>query len=264
MKTKTELLLYRVHWLAEKALRPTFRNLEQSFEGWAYRSGLLAQIERLEAQGFLEAKRDPVTGDRLYRLTEAGRRVATGGRDPVAAWAKEWDRRWRLFLFDIPECERSKRRKLTRALASAGCGCLQGSVWISPVTPHALAKLMSEDDSECSQLLLLHAESKGKRVDEQMVLSAWDFESINERFRNAIAVMERFPGVAREVARQQLDEWSSEENAAWRAALAGDPLLPGELLPKDYLGREAWKRRESVLAKAARLATSLRDDGFGV
>ncbi|MBL9157742.1 MAG: hypothetical protein JNJ70_09735 [Verrucomicrobiales bacterium] len=257
MKSKTELLLYRLFWLAEKPMRPTFRNIEQSFEGWAYQNGLIAQIERLESQGFLEAKRDPATGERLHRLTAAGRLAAGGGRDVNAAWGRKWDRRWRLLLFDVPECERSKRRKLTRALSAAGCGCLQGSVWIAPTTPPALATLMDEEDAECSQLLLLHAESKGKRVDEQMVRAAWNFEAINERYQEAIAVMDRFSGVASGGTRELLDEWTREESTAWRLALDGDPLLPEELLPADYLGREAWRRREASLYEAARLAHAL-------
>ncbi|MFN7341937.1 MAG: hypothetical protein ACK5TA_01230, partial [bacterium] len=80
---------------------------------------------------------DPASGKRLHRLTEAGRNAANGGRDPEVAWATPWDGKWRLFLFDIPEAENTKRRQLTRALAKAGCGCLQGSVWISPSTPPA-------------------------------------------------------------------------------------------------------------------------------
>ena len=35
MKAKTEELLYFLLWTCEKAFRPTWRNLEESFEGWA-------------------------------------------------------------------------------------------------------------------------------------------------------------------------------------------------------------------------------------
>ncbi len=259
MKAKTELLLYRILWLAEKPMRPTFRNLEQSFEGWAYRSGLLAQIDRLEAQGLLESRRDPRTGERLHRLTEAGRLAAAGGRDPEAAWARKWDCRWRLFLFDVPESESAKRKRLTRALCSAGCGCLQGSVWIAPFAPPALEKLVSEDESDCSRLLLLHAESKGGRVDRQMVEAAWDFAAVDERYRKVMAVLERLPALARKPTREQLDAWTAEERAAWRAALVADPLLPEELLPDPYLGRTTWERRRRVLAEAGRIAKALRE-----
>jgi phenylacetic acid degradation operon negative regulatory protein len=257
MKAKTELLLYRLLWLAEKPLRPTYSNLEQSFEGWAYRSGLLGQIHRLEAQGFLESRQDPESGKRLHRLTEAGRSVAFGGRDPEAAWAASWDRQWRIFLFDIPERESSKRRQLTRALASAGCGCLQGSVWISPSTPRLIEKLMAESDPDCSHLLLLRADSKGPKVDGRMVAGAWNFEAIHDHYHDLESVLDRFPSVVKENSPDALAQWTAEENAASRSALQFDPLLPSELLPKHYLGRKVWKKRKQVLADAGRIATGM-------
>lgn len=68
MEAKTELLLYRLLWLAEKPLRAIYFKLEQSFEGSAYRNGLLNQIHQLEAQDFLEATQDAASGKRLHRL----------------------------------------------------------------------------------------------------------------------------------------------------------------------------------------------------
>lgn len=260
MKAKTELFLYRLMWLAEKPLSPTFFNLEQSFEGWAYRCGLLDQIHRLEAQGFLESSHDHESGKRLHRLTQAGCAAALGGRDPDAAWAARWDRQWRIFLFDIPERERSKRRQLTRSLAKAGCGCLQGSVWISPSTPPAIEKLVGDEDPDCSHLLLLRADSKGRKVDTRMVAGAWDFEAINDRYHELEDVLQRFPAVAKVGTPDALAEWTATENAASRAALRIDPLLPSELLPQNYVGPKVWKKRKKVLANAARLAGGMTHD----
>jgi phenylacetic acid degradation operon negative regulatory protein len=258
MKAKTELLLYRLLWLAEKPMRPTFCNLELSFVGWAYRSGLLKQVARLEARGILESRTDPASGKRLHRLTEAGRLAASGGRDPEAAWSTRWDGKWRLFLFDIPESERSARRKLTRTLAAAGCGCLQGSVWIAPGVPTAFDRHISEQDPDCSQLLILLADSKGSQVDARMVETAWDIAKINNLYDKALAVTERFESITKAGTRAELDLWMADERTAWRAALALDPLLPTELLPKGYEGRKAWRRRKAVLGEAARFASSLR------
>lgn len=163
MKAKTELLLYRLSWLAEKPLDRSYRHIGQSFEGWAYRNGLLSQIHQLEARGWLESQQDPASGKRLHRLTEAGRAVTLNGRDPEKSWSRPWDRKWRLFLFDIPESKSSERRQLNRALAKAGCGCLQGSVWIAPSTPPEIENLVSADDADCTHLLMLLADSKGPK-----------------------------------------------------------------------------------------------------
>jgi phenylacetic acid degradation operon negative regulatory protein len=255
MKAKTELLLYRMLWLSLKPMSPGFRNVAESFEGWAYASGLLAQVQRLEAKGLLESVVDAESGRRLHRLTEAGRRVAMGPRDPEALWAEEWDGKWRLFLFDIPESQRSTRRTLTRALAAAGCGWLQGSVWISPRTPVEIDLIIGQEDRECSRLLSLTADSKGGRTDRRMVEEAWDFESINAGYRRYLAVLAGLEELQdRPMSRERLAEWSAAENRAWHKALAKDPLLPGPLLPSGYLGPEALQRRRSVLTLAAETA----------
>lgn len=257
MKAKTELLLYRLQWLAEKPMNRGFSDIGQSFEGWAYRAGLLGQIHRLEAQGFLESVRDPASGKRLHRLTAAGSSAVLGGRDPEKASAMAWDRKWRLFLFDVPERESSKRRRLTRTLAKAGCGCLQGSVWISPAVPPEIEKIVGGDDPDCTHLLLLLADSKGPVTDARMVAGAWDFELVNERYRKLETVLEEFPAIAVRNSPDVLAEWTSAESAATRAALRIDPLLPSELLPKDYSGLAIWRKRGETLAKAARLASAL-------
>ena len=71
VKAKTELLLYRLLWLAEKPTTPSYYHLEQSFEGWAYRNGLLNQIHQLQAQGWLESQQDPASGT-AYRPDDCG------------------------------------------------------------------------------------------------------------------------------------------------------------------------------------------------
>ncbi len=45
---------------------------------------------------------------------------------------KEWDGRWRIVIFDIPEQERLLRDAFRRKLRELGCELLQGSVWITP------------------------------------------------------------------------------------------------------------------------------------
>ena len=44
MKPKTEAFLNFLLWSADKLANPTFRNLTDSYESWAYRNGLLRQV----------------------------------------------------------------------------------------------------------------------------------------------------------------------------------------------------------------------------
>jgi len=63
VRAKTEELLYLLLWTAETISRPTWRNLTESFEGWAYRNGLLRQLQRLEKRRWLDGQAGPA-GDR--------------------------------------------------------------------------------------------------------------------------------------------------------------------------------------------------------
>src|SRR5260370_916786 len=88
MQAKTEELLYLLLWTCERLARPTFRNLTDSFESWAYRNGFDRQLTELERRTLVESSIAPARGressDRVLRLTEAGRLHALGGRDPEA------------------------------------------------------------------------------------------------------------------------------------------------------------------------------------
>ena len=77
MQPKTEEFLNLLLWSADQLMRPTFRNLTDSYEAWAYRNGLLLQVARLERRRFLERDHN-ARDDRLYRLTEFGRLHALG------------------------------------------------------------------------------------------------------------------------------------------------------------------------------------------
>jgi hypothetical protein len=132
MQPKTEELLSLLLWSADALMRPTFRNLTDSYESWAYRNGLMRQVAVLEKQQLVE--RSPgALDDRVYRLTDQGRLHALGGRDPAAQWSRAWDERWRLVLFDIPTAQNTHRARLRRYLRNKGFGYLQNSVWTHPI-----------------------------------------------------------------------------------------------------------------------------------
>jgi hypothetical protein len=110
VKAKTEEFLNLFLWSAEQLTRPTFRNLTDSYEAWAYRNGLLRQIHRLERKRWIEG-RSGARSDRLYRLTAQGRLIVLGGRDPEQRWGRHWDGQWRIVLFDVPLRKNAQRRR---------------------------------------------------------------------------------------------------------------------------------------------------------
>lgn len=261
MKAKTEELLYLLFWACDTWTRPTFRNLTDSFETWAYRSGLSRQLAELEHRQFLESNPSSDSKssmDRPIRLTETGLIHVLGGRNPESRWARVWDRRWRLVLFDLPLKEKHARDRLRSSLRQQGFGYLQDSVWISPDPPAMDKQLATKANLEF--LIIMEARPCGGETDQQIVSAAWKFDRINSRYENYLNVLKARPEapLRDEVAARQFRKWAADERASWLAAVSADPLLPKALLPKDYLGCIAWQHRLKQLAAAAKQIREFR------
>jgi phenylacetic acid degradation operon negative regulatory protein len=241
-------------WAADHFCHPTFRNLNDGFESWAHRRGFLPEIERLETRQLVEPDKR-VTDRRLYQLSELGRSQVLGGRDPETHWARSWDGEWRMVMFDVPMQEREVRDRVRYYLRTRYFGCLQQSVWVAPEIQQAdVEKLGREIDA--SALLLIRGRPLAGEQDDQIVTAAWDFAAINSRYTRYLSFLETQPKPfrSRESDLTSLRSWVVKERDAWSKAVALDPMLPAVLLPKTYLGREAWERRkETSQAVALRL-----------
>jgi phenylacetic acid degradation operon negative regulatory protein len=251
VKAKTEELLNLLLWSADKLARPTFRNLTDSYESWAYRNGLERQVSNLQKGRMIESGGDTAE-ERVYRLTAQGRLCALGGRDPQARWDRKWDGRWRLVLFDVPVARDSHRRRLRRYLHERGCGCLQGSVWVTPDPLEEEKRILVGAKVDVASLLLLDARPCAGESDAEIVEGAWDFDRINQRYRRLMEVLDEKPGGALrdESTAKALLRWASVEREAWLEAVTNDPLLPQRILPAGYLGQKAWHRRVEALNRA--------------
>ena len=253
MKPQTEEFLNFLLWSADKLANPTFRNLTDSYENWAYRNGLLRQVATLEKQHLVERDRTVPNG-RVYRLTRQGRLHALGGRDPQVRWSRKWDGRWRLVLFDVPITQNSYRRQLRRYLRDKGFGCLQNSVWITPDSPEEESRVLIGGKINVESLILLEARPCAGESDAEIVAGAWDFDRINRRYARHLKILSGWPcgKLGKEVAAKTLLRWAAAEREAWLDAVTNDPLLPGKILPADYMGQQVWRRRVEVLQEAGR------------
>lgn len=248
MKPKTEEFLNFLLWNAERLARPTFHNLNESYEGWAYRNGLLKQVAVLEKHRLIE--RDASQADpRVCRLTAQGRLHALGGRDPEAWWSRAWDNRWRLVAFDVPRARNAHRNRLRRYLRDRGFGCLQGSLWITPDALDAEKQILTGAKINVESLILLEAQPCGGESDADIVAGAWDFDRINRRYARHLKTLEQRPTgkLGNEAAARAMQRWARAERETWLEAVTYDPLLPERILPRDYLGRQAWQGRIEAL-----------------
>jgi phenylacetic acid degradation operon negative regulatory protein len=253
MQTKVEEFLNLLLWSADLLARPTFRNLTDSYESWAYRNGFMQQVSRMEQRQWLERDASH-TGDRLYRLSAQARLHVIGGRDPEERWARAWDGKWRLVLFDVPVGRNAHRERLRRYLRARGFGCLQNSVWIHPDPLAEERQILSGGKTHVESLVLMEARPCAGESDAEIIAGAWDFVRINRRYDRHIKLLEGRPTEALRsdaVAKEML-HWARVEREAWLDAVRNDPLLPVRLLPSGYLGQQAWRRRVEVLREAGR------------
>ena len=253
MTRKTEEFLNFLLWAADLLSRPTFRNLTDSYESWAYCNGLLKQVSRLEQQHLVERDAS-APEDRLYRLTAPGRLHVLGGRDAEERWGRPWDGQWRMVLFDVPMGKNAHREKLRSHLRAKGFGFLQNSVWITPDPLEEELQILVGGKINVESLILLEARPCAGESDLEIVMGAWDFERINRRYARHLKVLNERPGTALrgDSAAKALLRWAAAEREAWLDAVTNDPLLPARILPSEYLGQQAWRRRVEVLRDAGR------------
>ena len=259
MNRRTEEFLNLLLWSSDMLMRPTFRNLTDSYESWVYRNGLPKQVLRLEQRKLIE-RDDGKQNGRLYRLSARGRLHVLGGRDPEERWGRFWDGKWRMVLFDVPTKQNAQRQRLRRYLREKGFGYLQNSVWITPDSLEEERQILGGGKINVESLLLLEARPCAGESDVEIVAGAWDFEHINHSYAMHLKVLEEHPGgtLCGETAAKTLLRWASMERETWLDAMTNDPLLPSRILPSNYLGQKAWRRRVEILREAGRQLHTFR------
>ncbi|TSA35391.1 MAG: hypothetical protein D4R65_04430 [Verrucomicrobiaceae bacterium] len=248
MKPATEEFLYALLWTMDVAARPTWRRLGESYEGWAYRHGLLRRIRQLEAQGVIEVKDAPGEG-RAVRLTEAGMKIARRGVHPPALWAREWDGRWRIAFFDLKEDK--VRARLRRALRDLRFGCLQRSVWISPDSSSSIKDALAGENVDVTSLAIFDGQPASGEKDSEIVKASWDFDKIGRLYKNwqQNAALVETPVAWERMIPSDRNEWFREERRIWGAIIREDPFLPAALLPDGYPGKTVWEQRVKLLPR---------------
>jgi len=257
MKAKTELILYHLFWMADIVMRPSPGRIGESFEEWAYQGGFLRQIRELERRGMIESSPQEKGSQRVLRLTQKGSLRALGGTDLAERWARPWDGKWRMALFDLPEEKRALRNALRKELRQAHFGCLQGSVWITPdPVEDLLDNLMKKSGEQSRTILFFSGRPCDGSSDTDLVAAAWNFNALKTAYRDYRAHLKTLPRGGDHL-REQLLDWGNIERDLWSRCMALDPLLPRPLWPKNYAGEKAWNERLLCFKAAGKIASQL-------
>jgi phenylacetic acid degradation operon negative regulatory protein len=230
-------------------------------------------MRRLSAEGIFE--REGEGRDALFRATATGRALleVTQQRHRLAyaqdAAGRGWDRRWRLVSFAIPEAMRTARDSFRDHLLALGGAGVQPGLYVSPhrweediraeadrlgITEHV--SLLSTDD------LCVGGVSDPRAIVQRL----WPLDDLAERYRSFITTYREVPEQLGEMRRR--GERISEHDflpgvlhlaIRFNECFGEDPLLPPELLPRPWPGKEA----RELLARCRKLGVLAREDKDG-
>jgi phenylacetic acid degradation operon negative regulatory protein len=171
-----------------------------------------------------------------------------------------WGRRWRIVAFAVPEAQRTARDALRDHLCRLGGAPIQGGPYVSP---HTWGRLVAHAADRLGVAAhVTQAVSDGLTVggvSDPTALAArlWPVERVAERYRT---FGDRWSGVPAALAELRDHHQPLPDQAYLPGSIAmalsfsscfdTDPLLPPEMLPQPWPGREA----RDLLFRSRRLA----------
>ncbi len=232
-----------------------------------------SQMRRLVAEGLFE--RDGEGRDACYRATPSGRAAlsATTTRHTLAyaqdAAGRGWDRMWRIVAFAIPESRRADRDAFRDTLLRLGAAPLQNGVYVSPHRWEAEVQGEIERHDIAAYVNLATTEdlSVGSVTDPRQIASTlWPLDDIAQRYqafidayRDVPAMLERMRRSGRKISEAEWLPGALLIAIRFNQSFEIDPLLPPELLPRPWPGREA----RQLLAACRKLGILTREDKSG-
>lgn len=123
------------------------------------KSRLALSLKRLRERGLIEQSEDKDAGRIIYQLTKAGRDfiLLDLPEDQI-----EWDGKWRLVIFDIPENKRAVRTILRGRLKLWGFKRWQQSVWASKKNVTAKLRQLVRDLKIENWVLVIESDNVGR------------------------------------------------------------------------------------------------------
>jgi phenylacetic acid degradation operon negative regulatory protein len=196
-------------------------------------NALRSALSRMTREGWLVARRE---GGSRYRLSERGRAlIDEGTRRIYGRHRAEWDGRWLLVSYSVPEPRREQRDRLRQGLSFLGFGALGNGLFCSP---HDLRREVCELVRRCQagDHVTMHLGTLEWPAPSQVVIRAWDLKRLEERYRDFLRrVHDQLAGNGRIEPRQAFQRRFMLTHE-FRRFLFSDPDLPDALLPPEWVG----------------------------
>jgi len=194
----------------------------------------------------------------VLTLTEEGRRRLPVYYRPEREWNSTWNGIWYVLMFDVPEKERYYRDSLRRFLKRLRMGCLQKSVWVTPRDIRPECSDLEKTANVNAVSYLLESRTVLHRETAELVRDAWDFKHLQELHERYLQTYTDNLQLLAELHCKSDDVMALlyQEAEAYVQCMRPDPLLPGKLLPKGYLGKKVFCLHQSLRKSVAKALLS--------
>jgi phenylacetic acid degradation operon negative regulatory protein len=229
--------------LSEKSMNfSAIRKAMETING-GDRKVLWTTLSRLVQKGYLKkvAKKEGF----VFSLTPQGKKNVPADPSFIKKPDKAWDQKWRIVIFDIPEEQRRIRDIFTKQLKEWGMGKIQNSVYLSP---HDILDKVKETAVRLKierAIITLIGEKLGIADLAAFAERIWQLEALNQQYKDFI---KNYYQNRKQInyAEDALKLWLKKTRYEYLCILHQDPVLPKELLPKNWHGYEAEKIKEEL------------------
>lgn len=198
-------------------------------------------VGRLAKDGWIDSRRAGRQSE--YFLTEHGKtRFAEATQRIYAEAPPSWDRHWTLIF--LPSGPRARRETLREEMAWFGFGQLSPGVLAHPSRTVEDTRAQLSELRADSRAVVMRAASEGTAGDQALLQAGWDLGELARSYQRFVTTFEPVravlggraalpPDVAFLVRTLLIHEY--------RKIHLRDPLLPHSLLPKDWIGAQAYE-----------------------
>ncbi|MHA6667871.1 PaaX family transcriptional regulator [Homoserinimonas sp. A447] len=224
------------YWTGQKALIPSTALVELLAEFGASESSARQAMRRLAARGLLVHEK---IGRATYygvppRITEATstRLVRAMG---FGSGFVEWDEKWTVVSFSVPERDRDVRRLLRNGLRTLKFGLLNDAIWISPHDRAVQAEGLL-DRLGVESAAVMRAELLPRRGEAYSFGDVFELSTLATAYREFIERHEHTIEWARSgrMAASEALVLRTTLMSEWLSFRVEDPELPLSLLPEDW------------------------------
>jgi phenylacetic acid degradation operon negative regulatory protein len=217
-------------------------------------------LSRMSRKGVFKVRK--IGRSSSYSLSVKGMKWMEAGR--VRAFEsklKAWDREWHLVIYSIPETLRAARDELRFKLQSLGFANFSASLWISPYGFQSAIEKYVRERGMKEYIETFEARYTGRRTDREMATIIWNIKDLEKRYRDFIrkysALYAKYKADMRTCKTVDPGRFFAQRfclTAEYVALRLEDPMLPLELLPRNWLGKKAqrvYEKLRDLLSPAA-------------